>query len=90
MPSLCACGLNGFVFWMSLPKHGHGFVRFIGQDFRFLCPDGTALLFSLVPKSPSKPAGMLCGVSFAGPLPSALKWASRVGGHVPGGLLPGG
>jgi hypothetical protein len=57
----------------------------------FLCSKRACFSFSLVPQKPFiRPAGMLCGVSFAGPLHSALKWASRVGGHVPGGLLSGG
>jgi len=55
-----------------------------------LCLNTGLLFFSaLYPKALIRPAGMLCGVSFAGPLHSALR-ASRVGGHVPGGLKPGG
>jgi hypothetical protein len=64
--------------------------RFARQDFRSLCLEQGCFSFSLVPQKPFiRPAGMLCGVSFSGPLHSAL-WASRVGDTSPAACCPAG
>ena len=86
--SLVACRGSG----LSLPlaRAGGGSVGSPVRASVFLCLERGWSSFSLVPQKPFiRPAGMLCGVSFSGPLHSALR-ASRVGDTSPAACRPAG